>query len=1284
MRKPVIFLAFANDKVDNAAYLRNLPKEMESLRNALGKGVSAGLCEVVERSSATIDQLLDVFQDPLYKDRIAIFHYGGHANGFQLLLESLDGQVAIAHAEGFVPFLARQKGLKLVFLNGCSSQQQAQDMIRAGIPAVIGTSQSIDDGIATSLSARFYNGISAGLGINQAWEEAVDQVKIMKGTSNTRALNWKGKETVEDRFPWDIFYKEGAEIIRKWNLPDAVNNPLFGLPPIPRKYNLPETPFLFLQRYQPEHAEVFFGRSFYIRELYNQVVDAKSPPVILLYGQSGVGKSSLFEAGLYPRLEYSHQVIYLRRDAEKGLWQTLKEGLEAHLNGPQNGLNGENGIAKKTENAAPTIEGLLALAQTAPRSAKAELLSLAERLKQEQAASDFSAAQKQGPGPAGELFSLWEKVVAQQGNPLLIILDQAEELFTRPLPDHSDELEVFLQHVQNAFSIPSHYPQGKLILGYRKEYNPEIEEQFQKYQIPRSRLFLDHLDKKDILDIFRGLTQTPELVARYNLKVEEGLPELIANDILEDKDSPVAPILQILLTKMWEKAVQADPVRPLFSISLYQDLKRDGILLSDFFNQQMEKLRAWDEEVVVSGLALDLLNKHTTEMGTAGTQKLTDLQEKYSHRRDKLIPLLEKLKELILLNEASRGSTGLTHDTLAPLVQLAFKNSDLPGQRASRILTNKALEYVNDPQNLLGEADLHLVESGLAGMQGWNAIEMALIRKSRERRNKNNAMRRWLRIAGMLAVLAILAFALFAGWAYQKASREEEVARKNLVEAERQKEIANGEKEKVIQQSKIVEQEKQNALDAEEKAKAEELKALQAKENALQSQNRALNSEMVAKQEAKKAEEAAQIALQKEEEARKSEQKAIEQQERAEKLRDESVGKALMAKAQRQSDPAATALYTRQGYLFLAGHGLDQSIYPLVFGALMRTNRTVLGEGWNQAKGHQDNVRGLAFTPGGKQFVTAGSDGLIKLWNASEKPVLASTLYQTSNAIRAVEFNANGSRLAFSDGMNGIRVMAFPPAANSLSDLLGEGKEVIELKFAGRDTLLAATREGELYVWNVPGRQVVSVTRLPSPAAAMCAGPGKEGKMLLALQNGELYQWNYHKKTDNLAQIPLSGQATALAVNPISGEIAVGRKDGYISLFKNNFQPLRNLYLGKSIGLTSLAYDPSGSYLAAAAWDGALRLWTVQNYDFPFGEFNNGTGWIWKLAFCPAQKLLVSTDQSGSAWAWPLDLDRQIENLGQKMTRNFYPKEWENEVGAGIPYRKTWEKLPIPKEGSTN
>ena len=58
--KPVIFLAFAQDRVEGGAYLRNLPIELDGIRpeNSGQKARQAGLCEVVERFNTIVENMI--------------------------------------------------------------------------------------------------------------------------------------------------------------------------------------------------------------------------------------------------------------------------------------------------------------------------------------------------------------------------------------------------------------------------------------------------------------------------------------------------------------------------------------------------------------------------------------------------------------------------------------------------------------------------------------------------------------------------------------------------------------------------------------------------------------------------------------------------------------------------------------------------------------------------------------------------------------------------------------------------------------------------------------------------------------------------------------------------------------------------------------------------------------------------------------------------------------------------------------------------------------------------
>jgi len=56
-----------------------------------------------------------------------------------------------------------------------------------------------------------------------------------------------------------------------------------------------KSPFKFLDSYSKEDRQIFFGRDKEIEELYSRVFDSR---ILVVYGISGTGKSSLINCGL--------------------------------------------------------------------------------------------------------------------------------------------------------------------------------------------------------------------------------------------------------------------------------------------------------------------------------------------------------------------------------------------------------------------------------------------------------------------------------------------------------------------------------------------------------------------------------------------------------------------------------------------------------------------------------------------------------------------------------------------------------------------------------------------------------------------------------------------------------------------------------------------------------------------------------------------------------------------------------------------------------------------------
>lgn len=193
--RPVILLAFADPRGD----LINLKAESNGIRELFWR--FDDLIEIVVLDHPSFDQIIRTFQR--YRNRIVAFHYGGHATGFELLLETTAGGEHGIGAAGLAEFLGSRRGLEFVFLNGCSTRDQVDGFLDAGVKCVIATTQAINDEEATEFAKHFYNALATDSDLRVAFHEASAATQAGRGGS-TRALTAKRKrdKPAADSIPW--------------------------------------------------------------------------------------------------------------------------------------------------------------------------------------------------------------------------------------------------------------------------------------------------------------------------------------------------------------------------------------------------------------------------------------------------------------------------------------------------------------------------------------------------------------------------------------------------------------------------------------------------------------------------------------------------------------------------------------------------------------------------------------------------------------------------------------------------------------------------------------------------------------------------------------------------------------------------------------------------------------------------------------------------------------------------------------------------------------------------
>jgi CubicO group peptidase (beta-lactamase class C family) len=683
--------------------------EQAGIEKQLQRLVAENLCELVILEQANTQEVLGAFKK--YRDRIAIFHFAGHADSYEFYLENISGEKEIAHADGFAEFLSLQNGLRLVFLNACSTEPQAKALIDANVNAVIATSRHIDEGVATLFSINFYQSLGSGSPIYKAFQEATAAVKMRYGKNEKgQTIYFQKKDIESDQLPWHIHIRDGCDVVRNWNIPEAAGNPLFGLPSLPHT-NLPNVPFRYFQWFKEEDAAIFFGRSKEIRQLYDKIVDKNTAFVIHVYGRSGVGKSSLLAAGLIPRIRKTQHIIYVR-------WTS--------------------------ELSATALIASIFSCQPDYKSVLQGWLTMEEQLKQP---VSIIIDQFEGSILAGSTAD----EPTDPGNQ-----DNSHLSSQESEQDDFESFVLLLKMIENGTQTPK----GKLILSYRKEYLAEIENQFYLSAVDYEKQFVDELDKYGVQDAICGISRMPELQKKYKLEIEEGLAERISYDLLQDKDYLIAPVLQILLSKLWDSTPIIENKR-LFTLEAYAKLSKEGILLDDFLDQKIELIRKRYPELVQSGLLFDILLFHVTPQGASQSRTRKEVTVRYEHVDIRLEGIRKELEDQYLLTSIP-GKEGpkrtiLSHDVLAPLVKQNFEQSDYSGQRARRILNHRLPDWRRDGRKyLLSKIDLQVVLDGQNGMGKLNQDEANFIQASRQAVKRKE----WIKYAqwgfGIIAVMCII------------------------------------------------------------------------------------------------------------------------------------------------------------------------------------------------------------------------------------------------------------------------------------------------------------------------------------------------------------------------------------------------------------------------------------------------------------------------------------------------------------------------------------------------
>jgi len=220
-KPPAIFTAFANPKQD----LENLNKEQKGIQKAFLDLDSKDLFKHITSIQTSLEDYFNFLQP--YQNRIAIFHYGGHAGSTGITLQ--DGHLSFEYlAEELVN--RNKDSLVLVFLNGCATKAHVKTLFELGVPLVLATEVPIKDDTATLFANKFYENLSKGDTILMAYQSASRFTKAKNSALNFTHLGQinrmsdviQGVSVQNNAFPWGLYVRDETKKVEEMKLMSIV------------------------------------------------------------------------------------------------------------------------------------------------------------------------------------------------------------------------------------------------------------------------------------------------------------------------------------------------------------------------------------------------------------------------------------------------------------------------------------------------------------------------------------------------------------------------------------------------------------------------------------------------------------------------------------------------------------------------------------------------------------------------------------------------------------------------------------------------------------------------------------------------------------------------------------------------------------------------------------------------------------------------------------------------------------------------------------------------------
>jgi WD40 repeat protein len=327
-------------------------------------------------------------------------------------------------------------------------------------------------------------------------------------------------------------------------------------------------------------------------------------------------------------------------------------------------------------------------------------------------------------------------------------------------------------------------------------------------------------------------------------------------------------------------------------------------------------------------------------------------------------------------------------------------------------------------------------------------------------------------------------------------------------------------------------------------------------------------------------------------------------------------------------------------------------------------------------KGHKSAITSVAFSPDGKDIFTGSKDSTARLCDMNGNALLV--LKGHEQMITSVAFSADGKRLltgswdktarlwdlhgkplqVFKGHDSGIEGVAFSPDSKSI--LTGSGDKTARIweldglviqEFKGHDepinsvafshdgkSILTGSNDKTARLWDFQGN-IVQVFKGHEDGIWSVAFSPDDKSILTGSTDKTARLWDLHGKTIHVFK-GHEDMIWAATFSPDGKTILTGSMDKTARLWDIQGNLLQ-VFEGHKESINSVAFSPDGKKILTGSWDKTIRLWDLKGT--LLHEYLGHDGYINSVGFSPDGKTILTGSMDKTVRLW--DLQGNIQQI---------------------------------------